>query len=616
MAPVPATPTFCVVTGGVISGLGKGITSSSIALLLRAHGVPVTAIKIDPYLNVDAGTMSPLEHGECYVLEDGGETDLDLGNYERFAGINLTRGHNITCGSVLAAVLARERAGGYLGQTVQFIPHVTNEIKDRVLAAARLPVVDTVADAARAAEMPEANGRCVHPRVCMLELGGTLGDPGVAHFVEALRQLDGELEDAASSGRGRTKSMMFIHVVLVLCHHGEFKTKPAQQSVAMLRQAGIHPDVLVVRSQQPAGETIPRAVLDKLRRMCHVRTVVCNNSLASMYNVPHMLLEQGLLGHVADTLGLTLATASSGRLWDAYQHMVAHVAARPGLPTLRIGMVGKYIAGTDTYLSLVRALDHAAAAVGVTPELVWLDAEALEGAAADASNDTHARMADCHCLIIMGGFGARGFEGKVRAAAHARAANVPLLGICLGLQVMVVHALRGVVPDACSAECPTPHGPRVVDLLPGQCGVGHSSHVLLGGTMRLGLQHSRVTEAHAGLAAGEVVPHPQAERHRHRYEVVPAWAARLGGTLWGASPDTAPGLRVCAWSTGPGGLETQSASQGALQGASRGPLVEMVHDPALRYYVGCQFHPEYTSRFWAPHPLFVNLLKAANGAPQ
>jgi CTP synthase len=510
---------FVVVTGGVISGIGKGITSSSIGLLLQRCGLAVTAVKIDPYLNIDAGTMSPWEHGECYVLRDGGEADLDLGNYERFLGVTLTSAHNITTGKVYQRVLAKERAGLYLGQTVQVTPHVVDEAL---------------------AMLHEAVGAAAD--VCMVELGGTLGDIESLPFVEALRMLAAD----------RRHQCCFVHVAMIV-DNGEYKTKPAQHSVATMRGLGLQPDLLVLRC--PAR--LPHAVVAKLHRQCQVppECIVSNTDVPTIYSVPRLFLDQGVHARVAERIAAPLLPPAL----DDYNRVLAHYAAPA--PLVRVAIVGKYVGTNDTYLSIVRALEHAAVRVAVAVVPVFVDSGAGE-------------WPDCHAVVIPGGFGARGIDGKLAAARQCRERGTPCLGICLGLQVMVAEWWRhaGLGADAGSAEwgCASP---ALIDILPGQDGRA------LGGTMRLGAHTTH-------LAPGTVVARAYgaaecSERHRHRYEVNPACVARLRGA----------------------GL--------VIAGTDAAGLVEAVEAPDHPFYVGVQFHPEFQTTFAAPHPLFVALLAAA-----
>lgn len=515
---------FVVVTGGVISGIGKGITSSSIGLLLQRCGARVTAVKIDPYLNIDAGTMSPWEHGECYVLRDGGEADLDLGNYERFLGVTLTSAHNITTGKVYRRVLDKERAGAYLGKTVQVTPHVVQEVL---------------------AMLHEAVAASASPDVCMVELGGTLGDVESLPFVHALRRL------AADPAH----HCCFVHVAMIV-DNGEYKTKPAQHSVAAMRGLGLAPDLLVLRCPQ----ALPPAVVDKLHDQCQVARdcIVSNTDVPNIYYVPDLFHEQRVHARVAHKLHLALHKPD----FRDYVAVLDHYR-RDDLPALTVAIVGKYVGTNDTYLSVVRALEHAAVAAGAAVTPVFVDS------ATDA-------LPPCDAVIIPGGFGARAIDGKLDVARHCRLHALPCLGICLGMQVMVAEWWRQAgLGDAGSAEWGYP-SPALIDILPGQSGQ-------LGGTMRLGAHTTRLepdTRVACAYGAREC-----SERHRHRYEVNPAHVDRLRGS----------------------GL--------VLSGLDAAGLVEAVEAPVHPFYVGVQYHPEFQTTFAAPHPLFVALLRAALARP-
>ncbi len=526
---------FVFFTGGVSSSLGKGLTASSLGRLLKCRGLRVTIVKLDPYINVDPGTMNPFEHGEVFVTEDGGETDLDLGHYERFIDENLHRDSNATTGSIYQAVIAKERRGDYLGRTVQVIPHVTDEIKERI----RRLATDDV-------------------DVVIVEVGGTVGDIEIVPFLEALRQFRRDV--------GRD-NVCYVHLTLVpyLAPSGEQKTKPTQHSVTELRSRGIQPDVIVCRSDQPISAGLKR----KVSLLCDVpvEAVISAVDAPSIYELPLVLHEEGLDDVVCRTLRLDLQARQldlSG--WERVTDLVAQ-AVRP----VTVGVVGKYVNLPDAYLSVVESLRHAGFHHGARASIEWIQAEQVPDLlAAD-------RLSHLDAMVIPGGFGERGVEGKIAAASFARRHDVPCLGLCLGLQVMVVEAARNMagLAGAHSREfdsC-TPH--PVIDLMDDQHEV-----VDLGGTMRLGsyvaqlLPGSRVAQAYGT----EVV----SERHRHRYEVNPRYRGRLeaaGLVCSGTSPD--------------------------------GRLVEFVELPHHPFYVGTQAHPEFKSRPDRPHPLFRDLLAAA-----
>lgn len=522
------------VTGGVVSGLGKGITAASLGMLLKARGLKVSIQKLDPYLNVDPGTMSPFQHGEVFVTDDGGETDLDLGHYERFIDESLTRNSSVTAGSIYQNVISKERHGEFLGGTVQVIPHVTNEIKDRVV---------------RLAEQTQ-------PDVLITEVGGTVGDIESLPFLEAIRQL--------RKDRGRD-NVCYIHVSLVpyISASAELKTKPTQHSVKELRSIGIQPDFIVCRSEHPIDTGIRR----KIALFCDVdpQAVVSTEDAPSIYEVPLTLHEQGLDAMVIDRLQLDCDELDIAE-WQAF------IDHRRSLDkTVNIALVGKYVALPDAYLSVTEALEHAGTYHDHTVNVHWLDAESL------SPDEVEGRLVDFDGILVPGGFGVRGIEGKVRAARYARENGVPYFGICLGMQVAVVEFARNVVglEDANSAEFDpvTPH--PVIDLMRDQHDVSD-----VGGTMRLGAYPCKVIAGTKGWDAyGEEVVY---ERHRHRFEVNNAYRQRLadaGMRISGLSPDE--------------------------------KLVEMVELPDHPWFLGSQGHPEFKSRPTRPAPLFRDFIDAA-----
>ena len=524
---------YVFVTGGVVSGLGKGITAASLGTLLKARGLKVSLQKCDPYLNVDPGTMSPFQHGEVFVTEDGAETDLDLGHYERFTDEALTRTSNITTGSVYDAVIRRERRGDFLGATVQVIPHITNEIKDRIRQAATSSNADVV----------------------IVEIGGTVGDIESLPFLEAIRQMRNE------EGRDR---VAFVHVTLVpfLEVAGELKTKTTQHSVNELRRIGIEPDVLVLRSDRPLGSD----VRDKIALYGGIpsQAVISAEDAADIYMVPLMMLDEGLDTVVGDRLGLDM----SGPLeLDEWRALVERLKGASG--SVKIALVGKYVQLHDAYMSVYEALKHAGLAHGVEVEIDWVDADAADLA-------DHVRAADG--VLVPGGFGGRGVEGKIEAARIAREEGVPYLGICLGMQIAVIEYARNVcgMDGANSTEFDLETPFPVIDLLPEQRQIEER-----GGTMRLGADP-------VALVAGTIVRGLYGdvdsiqERHRHRYEVNPVLRPRLedaGLVPCGTSPD--------------------------------GRLVECIELPDHPFYVASQYHPEFKSRPTRPQPLFKAFIGAA-----
>ncbi|MDZ7708099.1 MAG: CTP synthase [Trueperaceae bacterium] len=532
---------YIFITGGVVSSLGKGISTSSLGALLRARGYRVTAVKIDPYINVDAGTMRPYEHGEVFVTDDGAETDLDIGTYERFLDTDLGRGNNVTTGQVYQTVIDRERRGEYLSQTVQVIPHVTDEIKKRIRAAGE-----------------EAGAELV-----LVEVGGTVGDIESLPFLEAIRQMRFE------EGRDQT---LYLHVTLLpyLGTSEEFKTKPTQHSVATLRGVGIQPDALIVRSERPVPDEARRKIA--LFSNVEARDVFNAYNADHVYAVPEMLEQQGIGRFTERLLGLDKVLPEL-HVWQEAVRVLRKPAGRA-----RIAVVGKYTAMPDAYLSLNEALKHAGIANDVSVDVEWVSAEEV------AEGDL-GFLETYDGILVPGGFGVRGIEGKVRAARIARERNVPYLGICLGMQIAVIEFARNVagLGHANSTEFDpyTPH--PVIDLMPEQLDVEG-----LGGTMRLGswpmrIEPGTVLESLYRPGAGRMVR----ERHRHRYEVAPGYVDRLveaGMVVSGVTP----------------GMEGRGAG-----------LVEAIELAGHPYFVGLQSHPEFTSRLMRPSPPFRGFIAAA-----
>jgi CTP synthase len=528
------------VTGGVASSLGKGLTASSLGRLLKARGLRVTMQKLDPYLNVDPGTMNPFQHGEVFVTDDGAETDLDIGHYERFLDVNLDGSANVTTGQVYSAVIARERRGDYLGQTVQVVPHITDEIKDRIRRLA-----DDSVD------------------VVITEVGGTVGDIESLPYLEAIRQVRHEV--------GRDNALT-VHVSLVpyLAPSGELKTKPTQHSVAALRSIGLQPDAVVCRSDRP----LPDALKKKIAMMCDVddEAVVGAPDASSIYDIPRVLHREGLDAYVVRRLGLSFRDVDWTE-WDTLLRRVHH-------PTnsATIAIVGKYVDLPDAYLSVTEALRAGAFATDTRVELRWITSDECS-----SPEETAALLDGVDGIIVPGGFGIRGIEGKLTALRHARENGLPTLGICLGLQCMVIEAARGLagLQEANSTEfvSDTPH--PVIATMADQHEVVAGTRDM-GGTMRLGLYSC--TLAPGTVARREYGSPEVAERHRHRYEVNNDYRERLaaaGLVFSGTSPD--------------------------------GRLVEVVELPAdvHPYYVGTQAHPEFRSRPTRAHPLFRGLVAAA-----
>jgi len=525
---------YIFVTGGVVSSLGKGITAASLGRLLKNRGLKVTIQKFDPYINVDPGTMSPYQHGEVFVTDDGAETDLDLGHYERFIDINLSKNSNVTTGKIYSSVIAKERRGEYLGGTVQVIPHITNEIKERVFRA----------------------GREAHSDVVITEIGGTVGDIESLPFLEAIRQIKSDI--------GRD-NVMYIHVTLIpyLRAAGEVKTKPTQHSVKELRSIGIQPHVIVCRTEHPLAEDMKR----KLAQFCDVdpgAVIECIDA-ETLYEVPLMLREQGLDDIVVNHLKLKAGEPDMTE-WEALVGRVKSLKT-----TTEIAIVGKYVALHDAYLSIVESLGHAGFACDTEVKIRWVNAEEV------FDHNVAELLAGVQGILVPGGFGDRGIEGKVSAIRYARQNKVPFFGICLGMQVAVVEYARSVLnlEGANSSEIhPTTPFP-VIDLLPEQKDIED-----LGGTMRLGLYPCKLKEDSLAMRCYE--DELVYERHRHRYEFNNEYRDAIeaaGLIISGTSPD--------------------------------GRLVEIIECPSHPWFLAVQFHPEFTSRPNRPQPLFKHFVEAA-----
>ncbi len=525
---------YIFITGGVVSSLGKGVTAAALGRVLKSRGVHVSIQKLDPYLNVDPGTMSPYQHGEVFVTEDGAETDLDLGHYERFIDENLTRANNVTTGQIYNEVIAKERRGDYLGGTIQVIPHVTNEIKRRIVAVSKATGAELV----------------------IVEIGGTVGDIESLPFLEAIRQMRKDVGP---------ENTFYIHVTLLpyIKATGELKTKPTQHSVRELRGIGIQPDMIVTRSDYP----VDQAIRDKIALFCDVdpQAVIPLVTAETIYEVPLTLEEYGVgrLIHERLHVGTPDGDLSDWQRWvEAYKQPK---------PKIRIAIVGKYVALEDAYMSVREAVIHASVAVEREVEIVWVDSEDLE-----RHRDTQV-LEDVDGIIVPGGFGYRGVEGKVLAARFARENRVPYLGLCLGMQVMCIEFARFVLdsdePNSTEFDPHTKH--PVIDLMPDQRSIEE-----MGGTMRLGAYPCKLvpgTKAHRAYGVDLVY-----ERHRHRFEFNNAYRDILGSAgmvFSGLSPDDR--------------------------------LVEITELADHPFMLGTQFHPEFKSRPNRPHPLFVAFLEAA-----
>ena len=525
---------YIFVTGGVVSGLGKGITAASLGRLLKARGLKVAAQKLDPYINVDPGTMSPYQHGEVYVTEDGAETDLDLGHYERFIDEDLNKYSNLTTGRVYWNVLNKERRGEYLGSTVQVIPHITNEIKDFVYSVGKKTDADVV----------------------ITEIGGTIGDIESQPFLEAVRQISLEV--------GQENSL-FIHVTLVPFLRGsdEHKSKPTQHSVKELQGMGVKPDIIILRCDEPLEESIFR----KIAMFCNVKPdcVIENITLPVLYEAPIMLEKSNFSQIVCRELHIDAPEIDLSE-WN---EMLDKIKNRTR--TVTIGLVGKYVQLHDAYLSVAEALRHAGYALGADVNIRWIDSETV-----NAENVSEV-LEDCAGIVVPGGFGNRGIEGKIATANYCRTHNVPYLGICLGMQVAVIAFARFAagLTDANSGEFDPDSRHKVIDFLPDQ-----NEHVNKGGTLRLGAYPCHIrpgTQMYRAYGKENI-----SERHRHRYEFNNEFRQLLqdrGLVISGTSPDDY--------------------------------IVETVEIPENRFYIGVQYHPEFKSRPNKPHPLFLGLVGAA-----
>ncbi len=523
---------YIFVTGGVASSLGKGITASALGRLLKSRGLRVTMQKLDPYLNVDPGTMNPYEHGEVFVTDDGGETDLDLGHYERFIDENLSRGSNATTGSIYSSVIASERRGDYLGKTVQVIPHITDEIKQRILSLSEESV-----------------------DVVITEIGGTVGDIEILPFLEAIRQFRLDI--------GR-ENVCYVHVTLVpfIGPSGEQKTKPTQHSVTELRSRGIQPDAIVCRSEEPINDDLKR----KISNLCDVpfKGVVNAADADSLYEIPLVIHDEGLDDFLCEILQINAVDPDL----DQWRTLVKKVRSASG--NVRVGLIGKYVTLIDAYLSVVESLNHAGIHAGTNVEIDWIQAEDVEGLLAAG------RLKDLDGIVVPGGFGERGIEGKIAAVGYARINEIPCLGLCLGMQVMTIEYARNVLglSGAHSTEFNPSTLHPVIDLMESQRDVTD-----MGGTMRLGAYIAELKEgSQVATAYGKTIV---SERHRHRYEFNPKFRKRFDESKFvcsGESPD--------------------------------GRLVEFIELPSHPFWIGTQAHPEFKSRPDRPAPLFTAFISA------
>ena len=528
------SPKFIFVTGGVLSSLGKGISAASIGALLEAAGFKVTLSKLDPYLNVDPGTMSPFQHGEVFVTDDGAETDLDLGHYERFTHAKLTRDNNLTAGKIYLSVIQKERRGDYLGKTVQVIPHVTDEIKQGILKA------------------------CKDAHFAIVEIGGTVGDIESLPFLESIRQLRNDLGP---------KSTLFVHVTLVpfIGTSGELKTKPTQHSVKDLREIGIQPDLILCRTDR----LLPDDIKSKIALFCNVSAedVISVTDVKNIYEVPISLNREGVIQRIAARMDVMLPVVDLGR----WEDLIRRMAARQ--ETVSVAMVGKYVDLIDSYKSLNEALIHGGVANDVRVDLHWIESETI------TPEDAAEKLGSYDAILVPGGFGTRGIEGKINAVTYARKSGVPFFGICLGMQCAAIEFARHVcgLAEANSTEFDAATPNKIFYKLRDLLGVED-----MGGNMRLGAYDCRIqpdTLAHR-IYGAELI----SERHRHRYEFNRSYEeilARHGMIVSGISPDE--------------------------------KFVEIVEVPDHPWFFGCQFHPEFKSKPLVPHPIFREFIRAAVG---
>ena len=525
-------------TGGVVSSVGKGVTAAATGRLLKERGINVAIQKLDPYINVDPGTMSPYQHGEVYVLDDGAECDLDLGHYERFIDIRLNRACNVTTGQVYAEVIAKERRGDYLGGTIQVIPHITNEIKKRIAAV----------------------GKSTGAEIVLVEVGGTVGDIESQPFLEAIRQLRSDL------GRENT---MFVHVTWLpfIGANGELKTKPTQHSVRELRSIGISPDMIIARSDSPVDDEL----IEKIALFCDVekKAVIPLETAAVLYEVPLVLEKAGVADYMLKRFGMDAPTQPD---WSNWQDLVKRVKAPK--PSVKVALIGKYVELHDAYMSVAEALKHAGIHLGVEVEIHWIHSSDLE------KGKSWEKIQAANGILVPGGFGSRGIEGKIQAIRFARENKIPYFGLCLGMQLMVVEFARNAFQDESANSTEFDHATLhpVIDLMSEQRDITD-----MGGTMRLGL-YPCVLQPNT-LSAGSFDTNLISERHRHRFEFNNAYRQVLGEKgmrFAGLSPD--------------------------------GKLVEIAELEDHPFMVGTQFHPEFLSRPNRPHPLFVSFIRAvANG---
>ncbi|EMG47952.1 URA7 CTP synthase [Candida maltosa Xu316] len=554
---------YVVVSGGVISGIGKGVLASSTGLLFKTLGLRVTSIKIDPYMNIDAGTMSPLEHGECFVLNDGGEVDLDLGNYERYLNITLTRNHNITTGKIYSHVIEKERNGDYLGKTVQVVPHITNAIQDWIERVSRIPVDDTG----------------LEPEVCIIELGGTVGDIESAPFVEALRQFQ---------FRVGSENFALIHVSLVPVIHGEQKTKPTQAAIKDLRSLGLTPDMIACRCQ----EELEVGTIEKIGMFCHVgpEQVIAVHDVNSTYHVPLLLKEQKVMKYLTRRLNITdidkQAIVKGEQLLTKWRSLTS--SHDKSFETVTIALVGKYTHLHDSYLSVIKSLEHASMRCNRRLKIEWVESTNLEEETKKENlSEFHKawhHVCQADGILVPGGFGSRGIEGMIAAAKYARENDIPYLGVCLGLQIAVIEYVRNVlgIENSTSMEFDS-------SIDESQASVVYMpdvDQVKLGGTMRLGIHETKFVEDSKWSKLRKLYGGSESvyERHRHRYEVNPLLIDKIE--------------------------QYDLKFIGKDEKQERMEMIEMKNH---KFFVGTQYHPEYLSKVLDPSRPFLGLVAASSG---
>ncbi|KAG5506426.1 hypothetical protein JKF63_05929 [Porcisia hertigi] len=545
---------FVVVTGGVCSSLGKGITTSATGALLRAAGYTVCSVKIDPYINIDAGLMSPFEHGEVYVLEDGGEADLDLGNYERWMSVQLSRDHNITTGKVYRKLLDKERAGGFLGKTVQLVPHFTNEVVNDIYKICQIPL----------------KGLCKRPEICMIELGGTVGDMESQPFLEALRRLRYSI---------LPEDFCLLHTTYLPVFGGTQKTKPTQHSCRTLLSMGLHPDFLVCRSEMPLASDVK----EKLSNQCGVqcKDIIGAPNVNCLYDIPIEFVDQGLISRLVHKLRLQPGVPPMDvPTYETFKKFSA-ILQNPANPKVRIAFVGKYVTGgSDAYFSVLQCFEHCQLALGINIEVFYMESEELEG---ENAEEAKAALLKCDGIFVPGGFGIRGIDGKVSAVRVAREHNIPYFGVCLGMQVALIEFARNKLgwKDANSEEFDASSTHQMVRIM-------DTDRERMGANMHLGARDVHIVEPMSRMSTIYSGAKVVVERHRHRYEVNAKYLndLRQEGLVISAVSDPSAGENL---------------------------RVEAIENPSLKFFFAVQFHPEFVSTPLDPSPPYLAFFAAAAG---